>query len=205
MSLPNQLSLLRILLTPVFLVLLFMDTPVYRWVALAVFVVASLTDWYDGYIARKFGVVSAWGKFLDPLADKVLISAGFIAFAAIGYYPFWMVVVIVLRDLLITGLRSYAMLKDNPMRTNLLAKAKTFGQFTILYIIFLYHLFSRSSSLEQIQPGLKWINDSNFILISMYLVTVVTALSGIVYFFENRSCIRKLWVDIRGIFIPSDV
>lgn len=77
MSFPNQLTILRILLTPLFVACLFVDEYNYRFAALVIFFIAVLTDWYDGYIARKFGAVTNWGKFLDPLADKILVLSAF--------------------------------------------------------------------------------------------------------------------------------
>ena len=127
MNLPNQLTILRIILTPVFVFLLFIEGSVFKYCSLIVFVLASLTDWYDGYAARKFGEITMWGQFLDPLADKILVSSGFICFSILGYTPAWMVLIIVGRDFLITGLRSYAILKGQPIHTNFFAKCKTSG------------------------------------------------------------------------------
>src|SRR5512140_1603472 len=91
LNLPNQLTLLRIVLTPVFVMFLLSDSSLYLQLSLIVFVIAALTDWYDGWIARKMGYVSRWGKFLDPLADKVLSSAALLAFVALGLVSAWMV------------------------------------------------------------------------------------------------------------------
>jgi CDP-diacylglycerol--glycerol-3-phosphate 3-phosphatidyltransferase len=204
MSLPNQLSLLRILLTPVFAYLLFLDSLTAQLASFIVFTVASLTDWYDGYFARKFGIISTWGKFLDPLADKILISSCFICFSVKGYIPFWMVIIILIRALLITILRSYGVLKRKPMKTNFLAKVKTFGQFTILYIIFIYHLFIWGKSEDKMFTFFKYIKEANIILILMYIITILTAVSGIIYFFENRSSIRQMVRDVCRLFIPSN-
>ena len=91
MSLPNQLTILRILLTPVFVFLLFFDSMATRIGSMVIFTIAALTDWYDGYAARKTGGITMWGQFLDPLADKILVSSGFICFSILGYIPVWMV------------------------------------------------------------------------------------------------------------------
>ena len=80
MILPNQLTVLRIILTPVFVYLFLMDDPVLKQISLGVFIIAAITDWYDGWLARKFNYITAWGKFLDPLADKILTSAAFFSF-----------------------------------------------------------------------------------------------------------------------------
>ena len=84
MTLPNQLTILRILLTPLFILLFISDRIFLKELSVFVFIIAALTDWYDGWIARKLGTVSRWGVFLDPLADKILTSAAFVAFAWLG-------------------------------------------------------------------------------------------------------------------------
>ena len=95
LTLPNQLTLLRVLLTPVFVALLLSTTPLYLQLSLVVFVIAALTDWYDGWAARRLGYVSRWGKFMDPLADKILSAAALLAFAWIGLINSWMVWLII--------------------------------------------------------------------------------------------------------------
>jgi CDP-diacylglycerol--glycerol-3-phosphate 3-phosphatidyltransferase len=205
MNLPTQLTLLRILLTPVFVLLLFLGGAVTRLLSFAVFTIASITDWYDGYAARKYGDVSMWGKFLDPLADKILFSSGFISFSVLGYIPAWMVLIIVIRDFTITGFRSYALLKGKPIVTNMLAKTKTFGQFGVVYIIFIFHLFVAGKEKESLAGILQTIVDIQLILILMYVITFLTVISGIVYIVENRSHLRMMVIDIYRIFVPSDI
>src|SRR5258708_7415811 len=87
MSIPNSLTILRIALTPLFVVLLFSSSSVLNEVALAVYIIAALTDWYDGWVARRYGYVSRWGKFLDPLADKVLAAAALLSFVYLRLVP----------------------------------------------------------------------------------------------------------------------
>ncbi len=203
MNLPNQLSLLRIFLTPFFILLLFIDTGLSRLGAFIVFTLASLTDWYDGYTARKFGYISTWGKFLDPLADKVLVSSGLICFSILKYIPVWMVIVIVVRDFLVTGLRSYAIFKKKPIETNKFAKAKTFTQFLTLYFIFLFHLFVRGG--VQDNKVIVFIREINLISLLMYVVILLTVISGIIYLIGNRSHLRQMGGDIYRIFVPSDI
>ena len=205
MNLPTQLTLLRILLSPVFVFLLFIDSALSRICAFLVFSIATLTDWYDGYTARKFGDVSMWGKFLDPLADKILVSSGFISFSIMGYVEAWMVLIIVVRDFLITGFRSYAIIKGEPISTSMLAKAKTFGQFGILYFIFLFHMLTGGIQDRKMEGLFQTVEDLDIILILMYTITILTVLSGVVYFIENRSHLRKMAGDIYRIFAPSDI
>ena len=130
---PNILTVLRILLTPLFVFSLLEDG--WQLYSVIIFLVASITDWYDGYLARKFGYSSNWGKFLDPLADKILVLAAFFSFVYLGVVKLWMVMVIVTRDFIITGLRSYAMSKGQPMITNITAKLKTATQMTMIILI----------------------------------------------------------------------
>src|SRR5512135_1440944 len=115
---PNQLTFLRILLTPLFVFLLFSVDPVSRQLSLIVFFIAMLTDWYDGWVARRWGYVTRWGTFLDPLADKVVTSAALIAFIYLDLVPPWTVWLIVGRDILITFLRSYSEFKGKPFDTS---------------------------------------------------------------------------------------
>src|SRR4051812_14424298 len=110
MNLPNKLTVLRLLLVPVFMIFTIIDNVWTRIFALLIFIVASLTDLYDGYFARKYGEITTFGKFMDPLADKFLISAAFICFVSMRELrvPAWMVVLIIGREFLITGLRTLA-------------------------------------------------------------------------------------------------
>ena len=204
MSLPNQLTVLRIILSPVFVFLLFSESALLRWISFAVFIVASLTDWYDGYIARKFGIVTKWGKFLDPLADKILISAGFISFCTMGYIAEWMVVTVIVRDIIITILRSYGIYKGKPIATSTFAKVKTFSQVILLYLIYGYFIYTDLLKMH----GYQWIFNSDsalhFFNIAMLFVTIVTVATGFLYMFYNRSCIKEMKRDICRFFIPSN-
>jgi len=186
MNLPTQLTLLRILLAPVFVFLLFIDSTISRIASFAVFTLASITDYYDGYTARKLGNVSMWGKFLDPLADKILVSSALICFYMLGYFEAWIIFIIIGRDLIITALRSHAILQGKPVVTNFLAKMKTFGQFTVIYFIFLYHLFSTDNTNESVIRWIETIENINLIFILMVTITVLTVLSGLIYLIQNR-------------------
>ena len=105
--------------------------------ALMIFIVASITDAYDGYYARKYNEITTEGKFLDPLADKILVSSAFISFALLGIIDFWMVGIIVFRDLFVTGLRMAMEQKGRTMVTSLVAKLKTSAQMIIITFILL--------------------------------------------------------------------
>src|ERR1700730_995727 len=136
MSFPTQLTVLRILLAPVFFVLFAVIEPTpYLWAAI-VFVIAALSDWYDGYFARLWKLTTPMGAFLDPLADKFLTSAAFIAFASRGLIPEWTVAIIIARDIYATLFRVLASSIDQPIKTSSLAKYKTFFQMVfICYVL----------------------------------------------------------------------
>jgi CDP-diacylglycerol--glycerol-3-phosphate 3-phosphatidyltransferase len=108
MNTPNKLTLCRIILSPIFMVFFLMDNVYSRALSLVIFAVASFTDLWDGHLARKYGIITGFGKFMDPLADKILTSTAFISFAALGYVKAWMIMLIVFREFFITGLRSLA-------------------------------------------------------------------------------------------------
>lgn len=204
MTLPNQLTLLRILLTPVFMALFFGTGPA-PLLAFVVFTVASVTDWYDGYAARKFGFVSSWGRFMDPLADKILISAGFLCFCILGYFPAWILAVIILRDAVITALRGYSMNKEKPLITSLLAKSKTFVQFVVLYFIFIYHLTVFYGLAEKIPGVIRFIERIRLIPALMVSVMILTLASGSLYLMGNRIHLKRLWISIWKKTVPSDM
>ncbi len=191
---PNQLTFLRILLTPVFLALLFSSDPVLRQLSLLVFIIALLTDWYDGWVARRWGYITRWGKFLDPLADKVVTSAALIAFIYLDLVPPWTVWVIVVRDIAITLLRSYAEYKGKPFDTTRLAKTKTFLQFVVIYYVLLLYVgkdieFVRSRYGELINTLL----DYSFLYASMVVIAAITLLTGTLYIIENWKTVRELY------------
>ncbi len=139
MILPNQLTVLRIILTPIFLFLFLSEDPLLVQISLGVFIIAAITDWYDGWLARKFNYITEWGKFMDPLADKVLTSTAFLGLVFVGILELWMVLLIVFRDLLITVLRLFADYRKVSFTTSISAKLKTFVQMIFLYyLLFIY-------------------------------------------------------------------
>ena len=138
MNLPNKLTLARILLSPVFMVFFLVNNVYSRYFATLIFLVAALTDLYDGYIARKYGVVTGFGKFMDPLADKILVSTALISFVALGYVKAWMILVIIVREFFITGLRSLAAYKGMVIMPTILAQVKTFSQMLVISIILIF-------------------------------------------------------------------
>lgn len=130
MNLPNKLTMLRMLLVIVFVVFMCLPTKFVwaKYVSLGAFVVASITDFLDGYISRKKNLVTKFGKIMDPLADKMLVASGFILLATAGVIPAWLAVIIVLRDFFVTGLRNFGADNNKDLAASLTGKVKTVFQ-----------------------------------------------------------------------------
>jgi len=191
MTLPNLLTLFRIFLTPVFIVCLFEDFNGAQLWALIIFIFASITDAYDGYYARKNDMVTDTGRFLDPLADKILVSSAFISFAIMGLIDFWMVGLIIFRDLFVTALRLIMASNGFTMMTSNIAKSKTTLQ--IIMIIFTLIFLS----INGFEPPLfhsiiKYIVDYKLIYYLTMLVSIFTIYTGLVYIIDNRKVIKKI-------------
>lgn len=194
LNLPNQLTLLRILLTPVFALFLLSESSLNKQVSLIIFVIAALTDWYDGWAARKLGYISRWGKFLDPLADKILSSVALLVYVSLGLVDAWMVWIVIGRDFLITGLRSYAEYRNQPIVTSKGAQAKTFGEFVVIYYILILYV---SKSVPIVYENFGYTIDSlmhpQVLFGMMLLVTISTVGTGIAYLYNNRKFLRELY------------
>ena len=190
MNIANSLTLFRIALTPVFIIFLFYDHPYAKLWALMVFLVASITDALDGYFARKHDQVTEQGRFLDPLADKILILSALISFAVLEIIPFWMVGLIIFRDLFITGLRVVMNNKGFQMITSNIAKAKTSFQVVIIVSILLY-LGSARLPFDWSADYIQLIREYELIYYLTLLITVFTVFTGIAYIYDNRSAIRQ--------------
>jgi len=191
---PNQLTFLRILLTPVFLAFLFSADETMRQWSLLVFIVAMLTDWYDGWVARRWGYVTRWGTFLDPLADKVVTSASLIAFVYLNLVPSWTVWLIVIRDIAITFLRSFAEFKGKSFDTSRMAKTKTFLQFAVIYYVLLAHI-ARETEYFKVRFGetLDTLLDPTLLYATMVVITAITMLTGVLYVINNWTTVRELY------------
>lgn len=192
MTLPNQLTILRIILTPIFVALFLSDKTLFKQLSLPVYIIAALTDWYDGWVARKFGYVSRWGRFLDPLADKILTSSAFISFATLGVLETWMVISVVVRDILITLLRSYAEFKNKPVITTKGAKAKTFVQMVFIYYLLFAYVLNVSFEKVNLKASLL---HPDLIYWVMFFVTILTLWTGLVYIYDNWKIIKSLYVS----------
>jgi len=194
MVLPNQLTTLRIILTPVFLFLFISEDPILKQISLVVYTLAAITDWYDGWLARKFNYITTWGKFMDPLADKVLTSAAFFAFVYLGILELWMVLIVVLRDVIVTGLRLFAEWQNKSFTTSKIAKVKTVVQMVfVFYILIVFTLKENVLIAEQIPKIIEILTNSMAIYFLMLSITIFTFATGIIYLIQNRLLIRKLF------------
>ena len=190
MNLPNILTIGRILITPLFIILLFYDHPYAKSWALFIFVTAMLTDIFDGYYARKYNLVTDYGRFLDPLADKVMVLSALISFAVMDVIPFWMVSLIIFRDVFVTGLRVAMSSKNKTMVTSRIAKRKTLSQVLIIIFI-LFNIGLSSLSISWIGEIILFSKQYDLIYYFTLLVTVFTVFTGITYLYSNRSVIKQ--------------
>ena len=185
-----MLTVFRILLTPIFIISLFSKYQFAHPIALAIFLIACITDTYDGYYARKYNQVTPEGKFLDPLADKILVSSAFISFAFIGIIEFWMVGLILFRDLFVTGLRMAVEHKGLSMVTSMIAKAKT----TIQYIIIMFILTVmglKGFSFGWIPAMIEVVDQFSLIYYFTFFISLFTVLTGLTYLYDNRDTIQQ--------------
>jgi len=174
MNLPNKITIARVCLIPVYL-FVYLAQPLSEmpnmWLALIIFSVASITDAIDGYIARRYKLVSNFGKLMDPLADKLLVSAALIAFVASGALPAWVVVLLISREFFVSGLRQLAVEQGIVVAASSSAKFKTITQIVlVIYILLPIQMFR-----------------FDFIVTALIVVTTLASLySGIEYAVRNR-------------------
>jgi CDP-diacylglycerol--glycerol-3-phosphate 3-phosphatidyltransferase len=182
-TLANIVTISRLFLAPVFLVCILIDSPTAVTWSVVIYLVAALTDWLDGYLARKFGEVTSHGVFLDPLADKVLTTSAFIALVVHDIVPLWMVVVIIVRDFGVTAMRSIADDRGMAMQTSYAAKVKTFSQMIVIaWALILFWLHKQSpSSTEYL-----YLLSSKVTGVAMLIVTLLTIYTAIHYIIVNR-------------------
>jgi len=188
---PNLLTSSRILLVPVFLYFLFSDFSHGKLLALIFFVTAAITDAYDGKIARKHNIITKFGIFFDPLADKFLVLSAFYAFM---FFPvlsttvkLWMIILISFRDIFVTLLRTIMQYKDITMITSKLGKIKTALQLVTIHLILIF-LILKSYSVA-IPPDLFY-NESLYFL--MVITTIITFYTGVHYFYHNYKTLGSL-------------
>ena len=184
MNLPNKLTIFRIILIPVYIIFLMIDiTPIDNYIATAIFVLASLTDLFDGRIARKRGIVTNFGIFADPLADKLLTAAAFICFVSLGMMPEWVCIIIIAREFAVSGFRLIAASNGSVIAASKWGKFKTITQ--MIYIIV--------ATLNG-APLFNWMNLPEaaadvygiVTIVLMYAALVLTVVSMIDYFYKNK-------------------
>jgi len=197
LTLPNQLTLLRVILTPVFLYTYLHPSLELKNVSLFVFFFAMATDWYDGWVARRWGYITKWGTFLDPLADKIFVSASFFALVYVGLIPAFPVWLMVGRDLLITFLRIFFEMRGKHFQTTFFAKTKTFLQFTLLYYIVIFSSVKANSSLSKYSSYsmLEYLLDPAALSIATYAISLLTVWTGIKYLLHNKGILLGLFFD----------
>lgn len=175
MNLPNKLTLIRVLLIPIFVVVLLVPLGIswQNWLALAIFVIASLTDFADGYLARKYQLTTNFGKFMDPLADKLLVCSALVCLTSLGRIAAWMVIVIVAREFIISGLRLVAVDQGVVIAASYWGKFKTVAQMTMIML-----LLANLTSLTILTKIITW------------LALILTVVSLIDYIAKNAHLIN---------------
>lgn len=192
MNLPNQLTVLRLILTFVIVGVMSSQMAHRFSIAFILFVIASITDFLDGYIARKHNLITDFGKLMDPLADKVLMCGGFVLLVELDMMPGWVVVAILAREFLMTGLRLVAAAEGKVLAAENLGKHKTVWQIiTVLY--FLLALAASEPLFGWLAPFFDWKITSVAVLgqILIYLSLALTILSGWNYIRKNRGVITE--------------
>lgn len=190
MNLPNKLTLSRIFLTIIFVILIRQQTfSAVLW-ATVFFVCASLTDYYDGYIARKHGIETDLGRLLDPIADKILILSAFLVFLRMNIVEDWMVIIILGREIVVTGFRFFALRKKIVLSAGPAGKHKTVSQMVTIFIILGFIIFKKSlMTFSEWSPEIEVLWRLG-IDISMVISVALALISGIGYIWENRKIIQ---------------
>ena len=171
MNLPNKLTVLRIVLILPFLLVLYLDVPGASYIALAIFIIASLTDLLDGKIARSRNLVTDFGKFMDPLADKILVITAMIWFVSVGLLPVWALVIVVAREFAVSGLRLIAVDNGRVIAAAWSGKVKTFSTMVCLCLM---HL-----PIPEI-----------LVQVCVWVIVITTVYSGIEYFWKNKDVMK---------------
>ncbi|MBR5800270.1 MAG: CDP-diacylglycerol--glycerol-3-phosphate 3-phosphatidyltransferase [Lachnospiraceae bacterium] len=175
MNLPNKLTLFRVILIPFFIAFLMIPgIPAGKWIALAIFIIASLTDFLDGYIARKNNLVTNFGKFMDPIADKVLVCSAFICLVQLGIIPAWMVAIVIARELVIDGFRLVA--SDN----GVVIAASYWGKFkTTFQMVAICLMIANIAPLRIVTLIVTWI------------ALLLTIISLVDYIIKNKDVMKE--------------
>jgi CDP-diacylglycerol--glycerol-3-phosphate 3-phosphatidyltransferase len=189
MNLPNKLTISRFVLTGFFLAVMFSKVRFHQSIGLGLFVLASLSDWLDGEIARRRKLITNFGILMDPLADKILVCSAFIAFVDLDWMPAWMVIIIVARELAITGLRLLAASKNVVLAAEGYGKHKTISQIVAIISILVLASYKEWGPLGCVfgfafpgeRPWVEW-----FAEVSKWVAVSLTFVSGWLYLWRNR-------------------
>lgn len=173
MNLPNKLTVLRVLLIPVFMVVLYWGFPGANYAALAIFILASLTDLLDGHIARSRNLITDFGKFADPLADKMLVTAAMLWFVESGQMPAWALLIVICREFAVSGLRMLASDAGRVIAAGWSGKVKTAATMVCLVLMFL--------------PIPTLLNT-----VCVWVIVATTLYSGVEYFMQNKDVFRSM-------------
>ena len=195
MNVPNKLTISRFVVTLAFLAVIFARTKYYETIALGLFSAAGLTDYFDGKIARRDNLITNFGILMDPLADKIMVCSAFIAFVGLGWTPAWMVVIVVARELAITGLRLLAASKNLVLAAEGFGKHKTISQIVAIISLLVLHSYTQWGVVGRIfdfnviwGPWVTW-----FAPLSLWVAVILTFTSGAIYLWRNR---RLYLVDL---------
>lgn len=179
-NLPNSITLARLGLTIVYVITASQSGSAAAWITLAAFVVAATTDWLDGYLARKLNLVTALGKLLDPLVDKILVCAAFVHLTVEHLCPMWVTILIIGREFLVTGLRQIAVERGVVMAADRWGKLKTIFQMIFVIVALLWICLQPNSNPNAIAQGLRWLVDPTHHItpVTMWIALFLTCLSG---------------------------
>lgn len=199
MNLPNKLTLSRVIMVPFFVVFILL-VPQYlyfKWIALAIFIIASLTDLLDGKIARKYNLVTNFGKFMDPLADKLLVCSALIAMSSLGVIPAWITIVIIAREFIISGFRLIAAEKGVVIAASMWGKWKTTFQMVMLCVQMVVMDQYVSVNGNNAADGLYVVTPFYQVLmmigsITMYIALILTVVSLIDYLLKNKDVLKDV-------------
>jgi CDP-diacylglycerol--glycerol-3-phosphate 3-phosphatidyltransferase len=190
MNLPNKLTISRFLLTVVFLAVMFSQVRFHETISLFLFSAAGISDFLDGKIARKRNLITNFGILMDPLADKIMVCSAFIAFVGLGWIAAWMVVIVVARELAITGLRLLAASKNVVLAAERYGKHKTISQIVAILAILVIHSYKDWGPIGQAVFGWQFPTTTPwsawFTQAATWVAVGLTALSGWIYLWKNR-------------------
>jgi CDP-diacylglycerol--glycerol-3-phosphate 3-phosphatidyltransferase len=193
MNTPNKLTLSRIILSPIYLIIFLQPNPYCKIAGFVIFILAALTDVADGHYARKYGIVTGFGKFMDPLADKILVVTAFIALVDLGLIRAWMVALIVGREFYVTGLRSLAAYRGALIMPSRIAKLKTFLQMSgIVFIMLVVLLDSIYVLYESQRPAFLHFDRQLVYDIVIGIATTATLYTGFDYTVKYYSMLKNI-------------